>query len=227
VLVRALASLDTVTTSGPRLWILLLDPRSCLACLATSGRSTGHGEVGWRGSGAGVTRWWLWWPAWHALGFFVLFFWSLRAWHWCVRWGQASWHGGQSWRGLGHAHLIKANSVCDIDNVLGLAWFMVMMPLLGEVMLEGFGHQVVWMSTREREVRWWRVVGIVVVPLWHHFDYLTRSHVWWLLTKFCDGCVLNDVGQQYVALVWDLERICENPKFGGNLECFNIASWLD
>jgi hypothetical protein len=24
---------------------------------------------------------------------------------------------------------------------------------LGEVMLEGFGHQVVWMSTRERELK--------------------------------------------------------------------------
>ena len=49
--------------------------------------------------------------------------------------------------------MIKVKKVCDICNDMECPCVKVIMTRLGEVMLDGFWHQVVWMSTREREVR--------------------------------------------------------------------------
>ena len=44
-----------------------------------------------------------------------------------------------------------------------------------------------------------------------------------IFDKWLHGCVLNDVGHPCVALVWNLERFCENSKSGGNLE--SVSKW--
>ena len=42
--------------------------------------------------------------------------------------------------------------------------------------------------------------------------------MWVNLARFLHGGVLNDIWQPWVALVWDLEMICEKFIIRGNLE---------